>query len=212
MIGDTGFTQPGSGAGGSGVHLTPRQIEILQLTVNGLSARGIARILGRSARTIEDHFTAMRKRTGTHSLAELAAWGVAAGIVSPGREPRAAGKTVITGRDLPAGDPGTVRIFAGLAEALGSARPGDVLVVTGPHGQADPVQDVIAELAAQRRTEPATTRARGHGGRPTVMTQDRIEAARAMLPSHSIKEIARKIGVSRSTLYAHMNVIQSCTV
>lgn len=45
-------------------------------------------------------------------------------------------------------------------------------------------------------------------GRPTVMTDDMIAKARLMLPSYSISDIARKLGVSRTTLYAHMGKIK----
>jgi DNA-binding CsgD family transcriptional regulator len=45
------------------------------------------------------------------------------------------------------------------------------------------------------------------GGRPTVMTPQRIMAARALLRTHTVKETARNLRVSRTTLYAHMDVI-----
>lgn len=55
---------------------------------------------------------------------------------------------------------------------------------------------------------PAAARASGRtGGRPTVMTAEKIAAARALLPGNSIAAIARKIGVSRATLYTHMKAI-----
>jgi DNA-binding CsgD family transcriptional regulator len=50
---------------------------------------------------------------------------------------------------------------------------------------------------------------RGKRGRPTVMTPDRINAAAEMLSSHSVIQIARKLGVSRGTVYAHMPAIQA---
>lgn len=55
-------------------------------------------------------------------------------------------------------------------------------------------------------------------GRPTVMTPQRIRAARELLLTHTAKETARNLRVSRSTLYAHMDAIagaasqpESCT-
>lgn len=45
-------------------------------------------------------------------------------------------------------------------------------------------------------------------GRPTVMTDDTIAEARLLLSSHTISDIARKLGVSRTTLYAHMGEIR----
>lgn len=48
---------------------------------------------------------------------------------------------------------------------------------------------------------------KSRGGRPTVMTPQRIVAARALLRTHTVKETARNLRVSRTTLYAHMDVI-----
>jgi DNA invertase Pin-like site-specific DNA recombinase len=39
------------------------------------------------------------------------------------------------------------------------------------------------------------------------MTPQRIVAARELLRTHTVKETARNLRVSRSTLYAHMDVI-----
>lgn len=58
----------------------------------------------------------------------------------------------------------------------------------------------------------AAARVRGRtGGRPTVMTAEKIAAARELLPENSIAAIARKIGISRGTLYAHMEAINTVT-
>ena len=73
---------------GSGAYLTPRQIEVLELTACGLSGKQIASRLGISRRTVEDHFTRMRERTGTRTTSELVCWATALGIVSPGSGPR----------------------------------------------------------------------------------------------------------------------------
>lgn len=45
-------------------------------------------------------------------------------------------------------------------------------------------------------------------GRPTVMTDDMIAKVRLLLPSHSISDIARHLQVSRTTIYAHMELIR----
>jgi DNA invertase Pin-like site-specific DNA recombinase len=66
------------------MHLTGRQAEVLQLAARGLSGKQIAHHLGISARTVEDHFSAMRQRTGARSQSELIAFGTAAGLVQPG--------------------------------------------------------------------------------------------------------------------------------
>jgi DNA-binding CsgD family transcriptional regulator len=68
-------------------HLTRRQVEILGLAAEGLCAKQIARYLGISTRTVEDHFAAMRRRTGSRDKSELIAHAVAAGIVTPGANP-----------------------------------------------------------------------------------------------------------------------------
>jgi DNA-binding CsgD family transcriptional regulator len=51
-------------------------------------------------------------------------------------------------------------------------------------------------------------RDRQRRGRPTVMTDDMIDKARVLLPSHSISHIARHLKVSRTTIYAHMGQIR----
>jgi DNA-binding CsgD family transcriptional regulator len=66
------------------VHLTSRQVEVLRLAGRGLSGKQIARHLGISVRTVEDHFSALRQRTGAHNQGELIAYWAAAGLVKPG--------------------------------------------------------------------------------------------------------------------------------
>jgi DNA invertase Pin-like site-specific DNA recombinase len=73
-------------------HLTARQAEVLQLAASGLSGKQIARQLGISPRTVEDHFSGMRQRTGARGDGELVAYGVAAGIVIPAPAPSADGQ------------------------------------------------------------------------------------------------------------------------
>jgi DNA-binding CsgD family transcriptional regulator len=41
-------------------------------------------------------------------------------------------------------------------------------------------------------------------GRPTVMTADLVAMARELLGMNTVSAVARKLGVSRTTLYAHM--------
>lgn len=45
-------------------------------------------------------------------------------------------------------------------------------------------------------------------GRPTVMTDQLIAAARDLLSAQSVAAVARALGVSRTTLYAHMDQIR----
>lgn len=54
--------------------LTERQIEVVQLVARGLSNKEIARALGISTRTVEDHVSNARKRLGKGNRAHLAAW------------------------------------------------------------------------------------------------------------------------------------------
>jgi DNA invertase Pin-like site-specific DNA recombinase len=75
------FAVPASSAAAS---LTARQAEVLRLAGYGLSGKQIARQLGISVRTVEDHFSAMRQRTGARNQNELIAYGAAAGLVQPG--------------------------------------------------------------------------------------------------------------------------------
>ena len=53
----------------------------------------------------------------------------------------------------------------------------------------------------------ASARARGHvGGRPTVMTPEKVAVAQSMLASgkHTVQAIATTLGVSRKTIYRHV--------
>jgi|GEM_PF-199227 DNA invertase Pin-like site-specific DNA recombinase len=84
------------------VHLTVRQAQVLQLAGCGLSAKQIARRLAISVRTVEDHFNAMRQRTGAHNQGELIAYGAVAGLVRPGP---AVPETVVSGTAEPAPGP-----------------------------------------------------------------------------------------------------------
>ena len=89
------FAVPESSAAAS---LTARQAEVLRLAGHGLSGKQIARQLGISVRTVEDHFSAMRQRTGARNQNELIAYGAAAGLVQPGL---AVPETVISGTSPP---------------------------------------------------------------------------------------------------------------
>lgn len=67
-------------------------------------------------------------------------------------------------------------------------------------------RDIISErtMAGLR-----SARARGrHGGRPKIMTDKKLKMAQTLIESkeHTIKEICKIIGVSRSTLYRHIRL------
>ena len=56
--------------------LTPRQLEVLKLTVDGLRMKEIARILNLSTRTVETHKYEMMETLGVQSTAELVRYAI----------------------------------------------------------------------------------------------------------------------------------------
>ena len=316
-------------------HLTTREVQILHLAAAGLCSSMIARQLGISPRTVDDHFSVMRQRAEVADRGALIARGYAAGILvgwpprwsgrccllvgTPGAQPQrvsenpagnpncpktsdspfldTSGDRYEEGASTPHGDcagdrntarttseligyarvytrdqsldrqiealraAGCSRIFTdkkprmntegpGLLRLLHYARRGDVVVVTSLDRLSGSLQDLIllavrlhccgVEFKALHENLDTTTpdgqlfgqvfavlaeflqehthvssheglaaaRARRSvGGRPSVMTAQKIAAARALLPEKSIAAIARQLGVSRSTLYTHMQAI-----
>jgi DNA-binding CsgD family transcriptional regulator len=190
---------------------------------DGLTAREVARRLGISRRTVEGHLRALREMTGTRSMGELCAVGVAEGWVMPGR--RLPGRT--------AGDPGPpagAGVLSGGPEGAGTAsagRDGAGAPSAGRDAAGAPsagrscpetnqfLDDLttmdLSPLASPAASEPEAghghPRGRRRRGRPTVMTPERVAEARQLLPTHSMTDIARKLGVSRATLYAHRGEI-----
>jgi len=107
MAGQRDDRQSTMGVARGVVRLTGRQAEVLRLAGRGLAAKQIARHLGISVRTVEDHFSAMRRRTGAHSQGELIAYGTAAGLVRPRL---AVPESVVSGTAaVPAGSGGETR-------------------------------------------------------------------------------------------------------
>jgi len=95
--------------------------------------------------------------------------------------------------------------FKTLQEGLDTTAPGGQLIFGVFVALAALPRELIAEGT---REGLSTARSRGRaGGRPTVMTAEKITAARALLAHTTIAAIARQIGVSRGTLYAHMDAI-----
>lgn len=176
--------------------LTTRQREVVQLAANGRTAGQSACALGLSVRTVQDHLEEARGRAGVASTTELVAWAISTGIVSyrqmvvpaprhdSGREVRefpAGTKTAMCKNlNIPAHDP----------------------------------QDQPANDGAERRGSDDSRHRSADGqslhrrGRPTVMTAGRLALARELLGSHTITDIAMKLGVSRRTLYVHMRQIR----
>ncbi len=95
--------------------------------------------------------------------------------------------------------------FRSLHEQLDTTTPGGQLVFHVIAALAEFIRELIVEGT---REGLDAARARGRvGGRPPVMTPEKIAAARSLLPDNSISAIARMVGVSRGTLYAHMDAI-----
>jgi DNA invertase Pin-like site-specific DNA recombinase len=63
-----------------------------------------------------------------------------------------------------------------------------------------------ALIVERTRAGLAAAKARGRtGGRPRVLTVEKIEAARALIATgHSVKAAAAAVGVGRATLYQHL--------
>ncbi|TMR88608.1 recombinase family protein [Nonomuraea basaltis] len=94
--------------------------------------------------------------------------------------------------------------FTSLHENLDTTTPGGRLVFHVFAALAEFIRELII---AGTREGLASARARGRvGGRPTVVNEDLIRAAKDMLPNpeHSITSIAKLLGVSVGTLYNHI--------
>lgn len=99
--------------------------------------------------------------------------------------------------------------FRSLHEQLDTTTPGGRLVFHVFAALAEFIRELIVEGT---REGLDAARARGRvGGRPSVMTPEKLAAARALLPDNSISAIARIVGVSRGTIYAHMDAITEAT-
>lgn len=68
-------------------HLTDRQAEILAAAAAGSSSRQIGKKLMVSARTVDDHLTAIADRTGVRGRAQLISMAYACQIIIPGQPP-----------------------------------------------------------------------------------------------------------------------------
>lgn len=91
-----------------------------------------------------------------------------------------------------------------LTEAIDTGTAGGRLIFHVFGALAEFERAVIRE---RTRAGLEAARARGrHGGRPPALTADDLVAARALLadPTISMGEVARRLGVSSSTLYRHM--------
>jgi DNA-binding CsgD family transcriptional regulator len=208
-----------------------RRRQILQGMADGLTARQVAHRLGISRRTVEGHLRVLRELTGARSIGELCAVSVAEGWVTPGRlAPGVAlgglGARALAGPQiLPGSCPESgwfpddlimpVSRLAGSEYPAGAGAPARPPAPAHPPAQAGagpgrpPAGPARAtrnpRAASAARDAAASSDHPGRpGGRPTVMTPDRITAARRLLGAYSVTDTARRLGVSRSTLYAHL--------
>lgn len=91
-----------------------------------------------------------------------------------------------------------------LNESINTTTPGGKLVFSIFGALAEFERSLIQE---RTRAGLAAARARGRkGGRPSVMTPQKIRVARQMYDAreHTVDEIAQTLGVSRKTIYRHL--------
>jgi DNA invertase Pin-like site-specific DNA recombinase len=94
--------------------------------------------------------------------------------------------------------------FRSLTEQIDTTTPGGRLQFHIFGALAEFEREVIRE---RTRLGLAAARARGRlGGRPRALTREQLDLARVMREQkHTMPEIARALGVSRSTLYRHLD-------
>ena len=68
---------------GERAHLTPRELEVLQLICDGLSNKEIAARLDLSANTIAVHRAHIMNTLGVHKTAELVMYALQHGLINP---------------------------------------------------------------------------------------------------------------------------------
>jgi DNA invertase Pin-like site-specific DNA recombinase len=94
--------------------------------------------------------------------------------------------------------------FVSLQESIDTTTPGGRLVFHVFAALAEFERDLTRE---RTHAGLAAARARGRkGGRPSVMTPDKLAAAREMYASgeHTVAAIAAVVGVSRASVYRHL--------
>jgi DNA invertase Pin-like site-specific DNA recombinase len=101
--------------------------------------------------------------------------------------------------------------FRSLQEQVDTTTPGGRLVFHVFGALAEFERDLIRE---RTHAGLAAARARGRrGGRPTVMTPEKLKAARQLYDArqHTIAEIAPTLGVSRASIYGSLNDTTTAT-
>jgi DNA-binding NarL/FixJ family response regulator len=79
---DSQLQRPSALKGDRGQHLTPRELEILQMIVDGKSNKEIATVLDLSANTIAVHRANIMDALGIHKAAELVVYAIRNGLVN----------------------------------------------------------------------------------------------------------------------------------
>ncbi len=79
---DAQLARPSALRGERNAGLTPRELEILQLIVNGKSNKEIAADLTLSANTVAGHRANIMETLGIHKTAELVVYAIRNGLVS----------------------------------------------------------------------------------------------------------------------------------
>src|SRR6516225_7116101 len=83
MAGHCGLDQPAVSVTAAAISLTARQAEVLELVTGGVPTKQIARYLGISVRTVQDHLARIREVTGARREGEMIARAVSAGLMMP---------------------------------------------------------------------------------------------------------------------------------
>jgi DNA-binding CsgD family transcriptional regulator len=98
--------------------------------------------------------------------------------------------------------------FKAARERTGARNMAELISKTGMPNSGDLSQDSRIGSCSQNREFTDSSRFQyRRRGRPTVMTPDRLAAARELLLSHPATQVARKLGISRTTLYAYRDAI-----
>jgi DNA-binding CsgD family transcriptional regulator len=65
------------------LHLSKREVQVLQLICDGLQAKDIANSLGISTKTVEFHKAGIAKQIGNRSVAHMVRYAIRTGLIEP---------------------------------------------------------------------------------------------------------------------------------
>lgn len=80
-----GLLKGRDGPGGHARHLTPRQLEVLQLVALGNTSKQIAQKLSISLKTVDMHRSELMRVLDIHDIAGLVRYAISAGVIIPDR-------------------------------------------------------------------------------------------------------------------------------